>query len=75
MWDPFVGMGVRTYESARNSNVTVLNALPGPHTSLVTVTTDSVIKLLDVRQRGSSCEFKASTAPLGNRVTSSSNKR
>ena len=74
VWDPFVGMGVRTYESARNSNVTVLNALPGPHTSLVTVTTDSVIKLLDVRQRGSSCEFKAATAPLGNSVTSSSNR-
>ncbi|ELT99451.1 hypothetical protein CAPTEDRAFT_196137 [Capitella teleta] len=65
VWDPFVGMMVREMECAKSSMVTVLGTLPAPHHGLVTASSDSVLRFIDVRSGSLSHEFRCSTIPAG----------
>ena len=44
VWDPFVGLSVRNFESGKSAPVTSLEAMPTPHTSLLTTTSDGYVR-------------------------------
>ena len=65
VWDPFIGMCVHQFDSGKNTAATVLTSLPAPSTCLVTATTDTTLRFLDVRTHIPMHEFKCTTTPAG----------
>lgn len=61
LWDPFMGSTVAVLDGASrtsHSPVNVLHALPAPSCSVLAATTDSTLKMIDVRTGEYVIEFK-----------------
>ncbi|XP_074657326.1 WD repeat-containing protein 81-like [Tubulanus polymorphus] len=65
IWDPFVCSTIKEFEGNREPPVTVLTPMPSPSTSLITATTDSTLRFLDVRLAKYAHEYKCTTGPAG----------
>ncbi|XP_064623672.1 WD repeat-containing protein 81-like [Lineus longissimus] len=65
LWDPFVGMGIKVFETNKNAPVTVLAPMPAPSANLITATTDGTLRFLDVRMTSYAQEFKCTMAQAG----------
>lgn len=65
IWDPFVGTTVRQLDSLRHSPVTVLCAVPSPSSHLLAATPDATLRVLDVRARDYSHQYRVSVTSAG----------
>ncbi|RXG59054.1 WD repeat-containing protein 81 [Armadillidium vulgare] len=65
IWDPFTGTCLKQLDSLRHSPVTVLTSMPAPSKQLITATTDSTLKFIDIRTCTYTHELKVSSSSVG----------
>ncbi|XP_013406370.1 WD repeat-containing protein 81 isoform X2 [Lingula anatina] len=65
IWDPFVGMPIRQFDSSKNNPVAAFCCMSPPHNTILCGTNEGSLRFLDVRAGKFMQEYKCVTGPAG----------